>query len=113
VALLEKRRFLYNHSGDFPQVILIIPSHVPNTFNEHIRCLYCSYTSIQLARLVSVECRGGGGRVVSCEILPSPEEVSLTSPNLLNPICPYTYFFVVFYPPPSPPAAPPRFFPAA
>jgi hypothetical protein len=30
VALLEKRRFLYNHSGDFPQVILIIPSHVPN-----------------------------------------------------------------------------------
>jgi hypothetical protein len=32
VALLEKRRFLYNHSGDFPQVILIVPSHVPNTF---------------------------------------------------------------------------------
>jgi hypothetical protein len=31
VALLEKRGFLYNHSGDFPQVILIIPSHVPNT----------------------------------------------------------------------------------
>jgi hypothetical protein len=31
VALLEKRRFLYNHSGDFPQVILIVPSHVPNT----------------------------------------------------------------------------------
>jgi hypothetical protein len=30
VALLEKRGFLYNHSGDFPQVILIIPSHVPN-----------------------------------------------------------------------------------
>jgi hypothetical protein len=25
-----KRGFLYNHSGDFPQVILIIPSHVPN-----------------------------------------------------------------------------------
>jgi hypothetical protein len=22
----------YNHSGDFPQVILIIPSHVPNKF---------------------------------------------------------------------------------
>jgi hypothetical protein len=34
VALLEKRRFLYNHSGDFPQVILIIPSHVPNTPNN-------------------------------------------------------------------------------
>jgi hypothetical protein len=31
VALLEKRRFLYNHSGDFPQVILIVPSHVPNS----------------------------------------------------------------------------------
>jgi hypothetical protein len=38
VALLEKRRFLYNHSGDFPQVILIVPSHVPNNkahFAEH------------------------------------------------------------------------------
>jgi hypothetical protein len=34
VALLEKRRFLYNHSGDFPQVILIIPSHVPNIYYE-------------------------------------------------------------------------------
>ncbi len=30
VALLEKRGFLYNHSGDFPQGILIVPSHVPN-----------------------------------------------------------------------------------
>jgi hypothetical protein len=36
VALLEKRRFLYNHSGDFPQVILIVPSHVPNKCNEFI-----------------------------------------------------------------------------
>jgi hypothetical protein len=36
VALLEKRRFLYNHSGDFPQVILIIPSHVPNTLSDRI-----------------------------------------------------------------------------
>jgi hypothetical protein len=34
VALLEKRGFLYNHSGDFPQVILIVPSHVPNSFNK-------------------------------------------------------------------------------
>jgi hypothetical protein len=34
VALLEKRGFLYNHSGDFPQVILIIPSHVPNNVNK-------------------------------------------------------------------------------
>jgi hypothetical protein len=32
VALLEKRRYLNNRSGDFPQVILIVPSHVPNTF---------------------------------------------------------------------------------
>jgi hypothetical protein len=34
VALLEKRGFLYNHSGDFPQVILIIPSHVPNNHRK-------------------------------------------------------------------------------
>jgi hypothetical protein len=33
VALLEKRRYLNNRSGDFPQVILIVPSHVPNTTN--------------------------------------------------------------------------------
>ncbi len=26
MALLEKRGFLYNHSGDFPQVILIVPN---------------------------------------------------------------------------------------
>jgi hypothetical protein len=36
VARLEKRRFLYNHSGDFPQVILIIPSHVPNTNKDWV-----------------------------------------------------------------------------
>jgi hypothetical protein len=34
VALLEKRRYLNNRSGDFPQVILIVPSHVPNTYEE-------------------------------------------------------------------------------
>ena len=34
MALLEKRGFLYNHSGDFPQVILIVPSHVPNRAHE-------------------------------------------------------------------------------
>jgi hypothetical protein len=38
VALLEKRGFLYNHSGDFPQVILIIPSHVPN---NDVSSLFC------------------------------------------------------------------------
>jgi hypothetical protein len=31
VALLEKRRYLNNRSRDFPQVILIVPSHVPNS----------------------------------------------------------------------------------
>ncbi len=30
MALLEKCRYLTNRSGDFPQVILIVPSHVPN-----------------------------------------------------------------------------------
>jgi hypothetical protein len=34
VALLEKRRYLNNRSGDFPQVILIVPSHVPNTRDQ-------------------------------------------------------------------------------
>jgi hypothetical protein len=34
VALLEKRRYLNNRSGDFPQVILIVPSHVPNKLGE-------------------------------------------------------------------------------
>jgi hypothetical protein len=44
VALLEKRRFLYNHSGDFPQVILIVPSHVPNRNykeNQPYHLFYC------------------------------------------------------------------------
>jgi hypothetical protein len=31
VALSQARILYQNHSGDFPQVILIIPSHVPNT----------------------------------------------------------------------------------
>jgi hypothetical protein len=34
VALLEKRRYLNNRSGDFPQVILIVPSHVPNNLTH-------------------------------------------------------------------------------
>jgi hypothetical protein len=34
VALLEKRRYLNNRSGDFPQVILIVPSHVPNNSRD-------------------------------------------------------------------------------
>jgi hypothetical protein len=41
VALLEKRRYLNNRSGDFPQVILIVPSHVPNiSFELNVRA-YC------------------------------------------------------------------------
>jgi hypothetical protein len=37
VALLEKRRYLNNRSGDFPQVILIVPSHVPNKYTILIK----------------------------------------------------------------------------
>jgi hypothetical protein len=43
VALLEKRRFLYNHSGDFPQVILIVPSHVPNN-TVYVYTVYLFHT---------------------------------------------------------------------
>jgi hypothetical protein len=45
VALLEKRRYLNNRSGDFPQVILIVPSHVPNNsckFGEENKYIYLS-----------------------------------------------------------------------
>jgi hypothetical protein len=42
VALLEKRRYLNNRSGDFPQVILIVPSHVPNTLHDLLlHFLFC------------------------------------------------------------------------
>jgi hypothetical protein len=54
VALLEKRGFLYNHSGDFPQVILIIPSHVPNTRYE-------KYVHITL-----VSTKPTGGKFATC-----------------------------------------------
>jgi hypothetical protein len=40
VALLEKRRYLNNHSGDFPQVILIVPSHVPNKYLTYLPNLF-------------------------------------------------------------------------
>ncbi len=54
VALLEKRRFLYNHSGDFPQVILIIPSHVPNITLSHkrklCRCFYLKLGSLRMMK---------------------------------------------------------------
>jgi hypothetical protein len=48
VALLEKRRFLYNHSGDFPQVILIVPSHVPNT------CPHFSIVSLERTKRAQI-----------------------------------------------------------
>jgi hypothetical protein len=41
VALLEKRRYLNNRSGDFPQVILIVPSHVPNIALTYKARNYC------------------------------------------------------------------------
>jgi hypothetical protein len=44
VALLEKRRYLNNRSGDFPQVILIVPSHVPNINNEFFLPVYLTST---------------------------------------------------------------------
>jgi hypothetical protein len=40
VALLEKRRYLNNRSGDFPQVILIVPSHVPNNREVNIPSIF-------------------------------------------------------------------------
>jgi hypothetical protein len=45
VALLEKRRYLNNRSGDFPQVILIVPSHVPNTCESAVKSLATNQTS--------------------------------------------------------------------
>jgi hypothetical protein len=45
VALLEKRRYLNNRSGDFPQVILIVPSHVPNKY-FYISCGNCEPTPL-------------------------------------------------------------------
>jgi hypothetical protein len=56
VALLEKRRYLNNRSGDFPQVILIVPSHVPNStqlriFQKEIKSRADTY--IRRKRLIS------------------------------------------------------------
>jgi hypothetical protein len=45
VALLEKRRYLNNRSGDFPQVILIVPSHVPNT--SYLIFFFLSVTNVK------------------------------------------------------------------
>jgi hypothetical protein len=42
VALLEKRRYLNNRSGDFPQVILIVPSHVPNSTDNFLSTMSSS-----------------------------------------------------------------------
>ncbi len=35
VALLEKRGFLYNHSGDFPQAILILSQSRAEQLSSH------------------------------------------------------------------------------
>jgi hypothetical protein len=48
VALLEKRRFLYNHSGDFPQVILIVPSHVPNRTDPGNICIAHRHMNVEI-----------------------------------------------------------------
>jgi hypothetical protein len=54
VALLEKRRYLNNRSGDFPQVILIVPSHVPNTTRDAYLDLHLSlYIKISSIHLVT------------------------------------------------------------
>jgi hypothetical protein len=45
VALLEKRRYLNNRSGDFPQVILIVPSHVPNS---SVSCFFWPKMSLRV-----------------------------------------------------------------
>jgi hypothetical protein len=53
VALLEKRGFLYNHSGDFPQVILIVPSHMPNNYySEHDKNNHIVYYIIFYPRAI-------------------------------------------------------------
>jgi hypothetical protein len=62
VALLEKRGFLYNHSGDFPQVILIVPSHVPNNYSGDpdviMPCLTCSTMSASCVMLAAWQVTG-------------------------------------------------------
>jgi hypothetical protein len=50
VALLEKRRYLNNRSGDFPQVILIVPSHVPNTKDVYCTSDFTDYANCDIAR---------------------------------------------------------------
>ena len=51
VGLLEKRRYLNNRSGDFPQVILIVPSHVPNSANILCVNYYFRQAPIFLAQM--------------------------------------------------------------
>jgi hypothetical protein len=45
VALLEKRRFLNNHSGDFPQVILILSQSRAEQVLCHLTFLYVAETA--------------------------------------------------------------------
>jgi hypothetical protein len=59
VALLEKRRYLNNRSGDFPQVILIVPSHVPNKYSggKHTAEQYVKYVDYNLKSQVLLKFR--------------------------------------------------------
>jgi hypothetical protein len=54
VALLEKRRYLNNRSGDFPQVILIVPSHVPNTKYLNIQSISVNRAELRRAVVTDV-----------------------------------------------------------
>jgi hypothetical protein len=73
VALLEKRRFLYNHSGDFPQVILIVPSHVPNNRLNFWAEFYFKNTDllthIKLPRRGAVSLRSAAGQLNNLRII--------------------------------------------
>jgi hypothetical protein len=66
VALLEKRRFLNNHSGDFPQVILILSQ----SRAEHIRKNQTLNKMLKIINLYKQENNEqiGGHHIPSCEI---------------------------------------------
>jgi hypothetical protein len=64
VALLEKRRFLYNHSGDFPQVILILSQSRAEQFGYIVRLSQWGGGGyfIRSNDTLFAELRGSGGR---------------------------------------------------
>ena len=64
MALLEKRRYLNNHTEDFPQVILIVPSHVPNKYNK------CGFHKKLVLELIDeMEIRGEVHRISEAKFL--------------------------------------------